>query len=169
MAATVWPSGERNLRRFCIVKPSDFPLQYGGGVCICPLRNPALETHKPRREHDVGAPRLPSGVNSAWRHSQILRTVRPARLGTLVTARLLSGHLPANTGSVCSDCCTPRKKSFTPMKKRKDPAAVRLGRRGGKKGGAKGGRVRAERLSPERRSQIARRAAQVRWAKKNRS
>lgn len=52
------------------------------------------------------------------------------------------------------------------MRKRKDPAAVRLGRRGGKKGGAKGGRVRAERLSPERRAQIARKAAQVRWAKK---
>jgi len=55
------------------------------------------------------------------------------------------------------------------MTKRKDPAAVRLGRRGGKKGGAKGGRVRAERLSPERRSQIARKAAQARWAQKTRS
>jgi len=41
----------------------------------------------------------------------------------------------------------------------KDPAAVSLGRRGG----LKGGRARAESLSPEDRSSIARRAAQARW------
>lgn len=35
----------------------------------------------------------------------------------------------------------------------------------GKLGSAKGGRVRAERLSPERRSEIARKAAQARWRK----
>lgn len=33
----------------------------------------------------------------------------------------------------------------------------------GRKGGAKGGKARAERLSPERRAEIARKAAQVRW------
>ena len=42
----------------------------------------------------------------------------------------------------------------------KNPAAVALGRLGGKKGG----RVRAERLSPQRRREIAQKAAQVRWA-----
>jgi hypothetical protein len=41
----------------------------------------------------------------------------------------------------------------------KDPAAVELGR----KGGLKGGKRRAEKLSPERRSEIAKRAAQARW------
>lgn len=41
----------------------------------------------------------------------------------------------------------------------KNPAAVTLGRLGGKKGG----RARAERLTPEERSEIARRAAQARW------
>lgn len=41
----------------------------------------------------------------------------------------------------------------------KDPAAVELGR----KGGLKGGKRRAEKLSPERRSEIARKAAQARW------
>ena len=41
----------------------------------------------------------------------------------------------------------------------KDPAAVELGRRGGLIGGKK----RAENLTPERRSEIARRAAQARW------
>jgi hypothetical protein len=41
----------------------------------------------------------------------------------------------------------------------KNPAAVELGRLGGKKGG----RARAEKLSPEQRSAIARRAAAARW------
>jgi hypothetical protein len=42
----------------------------------------------------------------------------------------------------------------------KDPAAVALGR----KGGLKGGRVRAERMTPEQRSEAARKAAQARWS-----
>lgn len=41
----------------------------------------------------------------------------------------------------------------------KDPAAVELGRRGGKKGG----RARAERLTAAERSEAARRAARARW------
>jgi hypothetical protein len=41
----------------------------------------------------------------------------------------------------------------------KDPAAVSLGRRGG----LKGGRARADKLTPEQRSAIARRAAAARW------
>jgi hypothetical protein len=43
----------------------------------------------------------------------------------------------------------------------KDPAAVELGRRGG----LKGGKARAEKLSPEQRSEIARKAAATRWQK----
>ncbi len=43
----------------------------------------------------------------------------------------------------------------------KNPAAVALGRLGGKKGGS----TRAAQLSPERRSEIARLAAAVRWNK----
>jgi hypothetical protein len=41
----------------------------------------------------------------------------------------------------------------------KDPAAVELGRRGGKKGGP----ARAKKLSPTERSAIARNAAEARW------
>jgi hypothetical protein len=41
----------------------------------------------------------------------------------------------------------------------KNPAAVALG----KLGGAKGGKARAAKLSPERRSEIAKRAALARW------
>jgi hypothetical protein len=46
--------------------------------------------------------------------------------------------------------------------KPKNPAAVSLGRLGGRKGG----KARAEKLSPERRSEIARKAAQARYGKK---
>ena len=45
----------------------------------------------------------------------------------------------------------------------KDPAAVELGRRGGRKGG----RARAEKLTPEQRSELARKAAQARWRSKS--
>ena len=45
--------------------------------------------------------------------------------------------------------------------KKKNPAAVALGRKGGKKGGP----ARASKLTPEQRSESARRAVQARWAK----
>jgi hypothetical protein len=41
----------------------------------------------------------------------------------------------------------------------KNPAAVELGR----KGGLKGGKARAESMTPEQRSEAARKAAQTRW------
>ena len=41
----------------------------------------------------------------------------------------------------------------------KDPAAVSLGR----KGGLKGGKARAASMTPERRSEIAKEAAEARW------
>ncbi len=43
----------------------------------------------------------------------------------------------------------------------KDPAAVALGR----KGGLKGGKARAESMTPEQRSEAAKRAARARWGK----
>lgn len=43
----------------------------------------------------------------------------------------------------------------------KNPAAVALGRLGGQKGG----KARAAKLTPERRSEIARKAARARWGK----
>lgn len=46
-----------------------------------------------------------------------------------------------------------------PVEDTRDPLAVELGRRGG----LKGGRARAAKLSPERRSEIARKAAAKRW------
>lgn len=44
----------------------------------------------------------------------------------------------------------------------KNPYAVELGRLGGKKGG----KARAEKLTPEQRSEIAKKAAQARWMHK---
>ncbi len=46
----------------------------------------------------------------------------------------------------------------------RDPAAVALGR----KGGLKGGRARADKLTAQQRSEIARRAAAARWDRTNR-
>jgi hypothetical protein len=43
----------------------------------------------------------------------------------------------------------------------KDPAAVELGRRGG----LKGGKARAASMTPEERSEIARKGAAARWSK----
>lgn len=43
----------------------------------------------------------------------------------------------------------------------KNPAAVALGRLGG----LKGGKARAEKLSPKKRKEIARKAAKTRWNK----
>jgi len=45
----------------------------------------------------------------------------------------------------------------------KDPAAVALGR----KGGLKGGKARAEKMTPEERSEAARHAASARWANRS--
>ncbi|MGC2459136.1 MAG: histone H1 [Gallionellaceae bacterium] len=53
------------------------------------------------------------------------------------------------------------KKTLPPAPKEKNKAAQELGRLGGKKGG----KVRAENLTPEQRSEIAKKAAQKRWAK----
>jgi hypothetical protein len=43
----------------------------------------------------------------------------------------------------------------------RSPAAVELGR----KGGLKGGKARAEKLTPERRQEIAKRAIRKRWSR----
>lgn len=53
-------------------------------------------------------------------------------------------------------------KEEPPQGREKNPAAVALGRLGAKKGG----QARAGSLSPKQRSEIAKKAAQARWAKK---
>lgn len=56
-----------------------------------------------------------------------------------------------------ADDVEPKKRE--PAKPEKNPAAVALGRLGGKKGGP----ARAKKLSKKRRSEIAKKAAQKRW------
>lgn len=53
-------------------------------------------------------------------------------------------------------------KTEAPVVKKKNPAAVALGRLGGLKGGV----ARAASLTPKKRSQMAAKAAQARWGKK---
>jgi hypothetical protein len=59
------------------------------------------------------------------------------------------------------DLATGEQSEPTPAQTGKDPAAVALGR----KGGLKGGKARAEKLSPKKRSAIAKTASQARWSK----
>ena len=54
-----------------------------------------------------------------------------------------------------------RSRIFPPMGKRKNPAAVELGRKGGKKGGP----ARAAKMTAQERSESARKAVLARWAK----
>jgi hypothetical protein len=61
------------------------------------------------------------------------------------------------------DIATRNVEKEAPADEGKDPAAVALGR----KGGRKGGKARADRLTPEQRADIARLAAQARWRKKD--
>lgn len=60
------------------------------------------------------------------------------------------------------DISTGREEDSSP-EYHKNPAAVALGRLGG----LKGGRARAQKLSAEKRSEIARAAAAARWQNKN--
>lgn len=63
--------------------------------------------------------------------------------------------------SIVGDATGDRPESLPPPKedRPKNPAAVALGKLGGKKGG----KARAKKLSAERRQEIARKAARKRW------
>jgi len=62
--------------------------------------------------------------------------------------------------SIVADSVDENEEKDEPADDGKDPAAVALGR----KGGLKGGRARADKLTAEQRSEIARRAAAARWS-----
>ena len=70
-------------------------------------------------------------------------------------------HRPADLNSLAASIVADSvdEDKDDPAADGKDPAAVALGR----KGGLKGGRARADKLTAEQRSGIARRAAVVRW------
>ncbi|MDS3860095.1 hypothetical protein RIF25_04660 [Thermosynechococcaceae cyanobacterium BACA0444] len=60
-----------------------------------------------------------------------------------------------------SDTAPELPQTEQPQESDKNPAAVALGRLGG----LKGGKARAEKLNPEERSAIAKKAAEARWNK----
>jgi hypothetical protein len=68
---------------------------------------------------------------------------------------------PNQLGKLIADIATGEAED-TPPESEKNPAAVELGR----KGGLKGGKARAERMTPEQRSEAAKRAAAGRWHRK---
>ena len=63
---------------------------------------------------------------------------------------------------VASSTSAPDEKPHFEIEVAKDPAAVELGRLGG----LKGGKARAVKLAPEKRREIAKKAALARWSKK---
>jgi len=56
----------------------------------------------------------------------------------------------------------PKRFSISGMARKKNPAAVALGRLGGRKSG----KARMRKLTPEKRSEVARAAALARWRKR---
>lgn len=66
---------------------------------------------------------------------------------------------PNQLGKLIVDLATGEAEEEPPPDVGKNPAAVELGR----KGGLKGGKARAAKMTPEERSEAARRAAKARW------
>ena len=106
------------------------------------------------------------------RQAKPARTTKPATPATLIFVRRrclvcdaeqqrLEPAATDEIGPTCDSCGAPTERTailragIVP----KNPSAVALGRLGG----LKGGRARAESLTPQRRREIARRAAQARW------
>jgi hypothetical protein len=80
---------------------------------------------------------------------------RPADISQMARA-----IVEAATGESLAEQSTPKEPTKKPTHE-KNPAAVALGKLGGKKGGF----ARAKKLSPEQRKAIAQKAAQARWGK----
>ncbi len=85
-----------------------------------------------------------------------------ATLCSIMPKRSSTGSDPIKTALRVVETATGEQLTPKPRKRRKNPHAVALGR----KGGLKGGVSRAANLSPEQRAEIARAAARARWSKK---
>jgi len=81
----------------------------------------------------------------------------PYTLGMLKRSRKRRPTDPNQLAASIVQDATKQSSQHTTQKK--NPAAVALGRLGG----LKGGKARAERLSQKRRTDIARKAAKIRW------
>jgi len=65
-------------------------------------------------------------------------------------------------GKLIVDLATGEAQEESPLDTGKNPHAVALGRLGG----LKGGKARAAKLTPEKRKEIAKKAAEARWTKR---
>jgi hypothetical protein len=77
----------------------------------------------------------------------------------MATKRLKRPRDPVQLGKLIGDIATGQVEDH--VEDNRNPAAVALG----KLGGEKGGKARAEKLAPERRQEIAQKAAKKRWSK----
>jgi len=68
---------------------------------------------------------------------------------------------PVQLGKLIGDILTGQVEDRAPEDPTKNQSAVSLGRKGGLKGGA----ARAASMTPEKRAEIARKAAKARWGK----
>jgi hypothetical protein len=83
----------------------------------------------------------------------------------MTAKRLKRPRDPVQLGKLIGDILTGQVEDRAPDRPQdptKDQAAVALGR----KGGLKGGSARAAKMSPERRAEIARKAAKTRWGQR---
>lgn len=116
---------------------------------------------RPRRERDTNLRALAAAQKAVEEHLCAYRFQCSACAwsGELQLAEPIWSWDEARplTHIVCPDCGSQAQPE-------KNPAAVALGRLGGRKGGL----ARAAGLSPERRGEIARNAAVARWAKSKR-
>ena len=82
----------------------------------------------------------------------------------MTAKRLSRPRDPIQLGKLIGDILTGQvedRAPTPPVDSNKDQAAVALGR----KGGLKGGKARAAKMAPEKRAEIARKAAKARWGK----
>ena len=81
----------------------------------------------------------------------------------MTAKRLKRPRDPVQLGKLIGDILTGQVEDCIPLSDSgKDAAAVALGR----KGGLKGGKARAAKMTPEKRVEIARKAAKARWRTK---
>ncbi len=83
----------------------------------------------------------------------------------MTAKRLKRPRDPVQLGKLIGDILTGQVEDRavpSPIENGKDAAAVALGR----KGGLKGGKARAAKMAPEKRAEIARKAAKARWRTK---
>jgi hypothetical protein len=83
----------------------------------------------------------------------------------MTAKRLKRPRDPVQLGKLIGDILTGQvndRAASNPLENGKDAAAVALGR----KGGLKGGKARAAKMAPEKRAEIARKAAKTRWGQR---